>query len=357
VPADPPARRRGAVEFDRVRPPRASSTAGRGHEQGGGHPAVTRPRPALADIASVSAGKAPEDGFDRGNSGRKGIPTRSTLSGGGARAISDGSHGRTARPRFARRRAAHHEVGSPPAMPAAVAEISALGPRERRSDRRTVIIATRPPASTRRSAEPATGGMGGGYDLVMALVVELSEDELFVRAIHRLIAGLPPRGRTWWMPCAAISLSKAVLGGPSCAAEAMSAKGGLGLVTADGHPACSSRCRQSTRPRRPTSTRAASTSRWRICRHTSSPNQHGAEQRQPSWPSGQAQAAVLVAPATVAQIADPLTAAGACRRRPVFHPKPRTGMVFRTVEAERPARRQLGSGRDAAGRAPPRRPA
>ena len=31
----------------------------------------------------------------------------------------------------------------------------------------------------------------GDYDAVMALVVELSPDELFVQAIHRLVSGLP----------------------------------------------------------------------------------------------------------------------------------------------------------------------
>ena len=38
----------------------------------------------------------------------------------------------------------------------------------------------------------ANGGAPGPYDLVMALVVELSPDQLSVRPIHRLLAGLPP---------------------------------------------------------------------------------------------------------------------------------------------------------------------
>ncbi len=37
----------------------------------------------------------------------------------------------------------------------------------------------------------ASGGAPGPYDLVMALVVELSEDQLTVGAIHRTISGLP----------------------------------------------------------------------------------------------------------------------------------------------------------------------
>lgn len=37
----------------------------------------------------------------------------------------------------------------------------------------------------------ANGGLPGPYDLVMALVVELSEDQLTVGAIHRTISGLP----------------------------------------------------------------------------------------------------------------------------------------------------------------------
>ena len=37
----------------------------------------------------------------------------------------------------------------------------------------------------------ANGGVAGPHDLVMALVVELSEDQLTVGAIHRTISGLP----------------------------------------------------------------------------------------------------------------------------------------------------------------------
>ena len=35
------------------------------------------------------------------------------------------------------------------------------------------------------------GDASGDYDLVMALIVELTPDELFVQAIHRLVSGLP----------------------------------------------------------------------------------------------------------------------------------------------------------------------
>ena len=37
----------------------------------------------------------------------------------------------------------------------------------------------------------ANGGAPGPYDLVMALVVELAEDQLTVGAIHRTVSGLP----------------------------------------------------------------------------------------------------------------------------------------------------------------------
>src|SRR2546421_1298300 len=44
----------------------------------------------------------------------------------------------------------------------------------------------------REERRRANGDAAGPYDLVMALVVELAEDQLSVRPIHRVIAGLPP---------------------------------------------------------------------------------------------------------------------------------------------------------------------
>ena len=40
------------------------------------------------------------------------------------------------------------------------------------------------------------GNLSGPYDLVLAFVVELSEDEISIRAIHRLLRGVPPERLT-----------------------------------------------------------------------------------------------------------------------------------------------------------------
>ena len=37
----------------------------------------------------------------------------------------------------------------------------------------------------------ATGGMPGPWDLTLAFIVELAEEQLVVQAIHRLLSGLP----------------------------------------------------------------------------------------------------------------------------------------------------------------------
>ncbi len=42
-----------------------------------------------------------------------------------------------------------------------------------------------------RECRTRNGGRAGPYDLALALVVELSEDELSIRAIHRLVKGIP----------------------------------------------------------------------------------------------------------------------------------------------------------------------
>ncbi len=176
----------------------------------------------------------------------------------------------------------------------------------------------------------ALGGAGGDHDAVLALVVELSEDELFVRPIHRLIAGLPPdvdlvAELAHWFAVEEVPGDLRFLG------EAMARKGGLGLVT----------------PRRnyllvpsPAVERAAEadldSSRLDVAlaglpAHELS-YQHGTEHVAAAVSSGHAQAGVLLRPATVAQIAD---TAHSGRRMPpkttFFQPKPRTGMVFRPV--------------------------
>ena len=175
-------------------------------------------------------------------------------------------------------------------------------------------------------------GGAGDHDAVMALVVELVDDELSVRAIHRLIAGLPPD----FDVAAALEAHFVVL--PTEAADdtildRMDAAGALALITATGAWLLEPR---------PDTVAAASydldSSRLDVALATLPAHQltypHGWDLATAAVTKGEADAAVLLRPATVAQIAE----VGRARERmppktTFFWPKPRTGMVFREVSS------------------------
>ncbi len=177
----------------------------------------------------------------------------------------------------------------------------------------------------------AQGGDPGDYDLVMALVVELAEGQLSVGPIHRTISGVP----------AGVDLAELfgrwfdiVHAGPADhqLVESVAGSGALALVT-DRHVSLLT-------PREQTYAEAGSDldSSLVALALDAVP---GAEVRYVhDWrsaladvSSGAAQAALLLRPVTVDQISE---WAHARRRMPpkstYFHPKPRTGMVFRSVE-------------------------
>lgn len=171
----------------------------------------------------------------------------------------------------------------------------------------------------------------GPEALVMALVVELAEDELLVRPIHRLVTGLPdgyqlPDGLEPWFD---------VSHGPEDAdelAHAMASSGGLGLATPAG-------CYLLVpRPGLDEAAGAAlDSARLAVALGGLPPHevtyQHGRATVFAAGRSGEAHGAFLLRPATVEQIAD---TARVGRRMPpkttFFEPKPRTGMVFRTLD-------------------------
>ncbi len=188
-----------------------------------------------------------------------------------------------------------------------------------------------------RAQEAGAGAAGGGTlpgtgaGAVMAYVVELSEDQLDVRPIHRLLSGLSED----------IDLPATL--GPHFEVTATTAPdetlparmkefGALALVTAEG-------C-WLLRPLPATEAAAAhdlDSSRLDVALADLGPHelrfQHGVGNVMDAVKTGQAQAGVLLRPATVAQIA---AIAGGGERMPpkttFFYPKPRTGMVFRSLD-------------------------
>jgi uncharacterized protein (DUF1015 family) len=175
-----------------------------------------------------------------------------------------------------------------------------------------------------------SGDAPGPYDLVMTYVVELTEEQLSVRPIHRLLNGLPE----------GVDLSAALEpffevfadDGPIDAITTrMADAGALALVTSAGT--------WLLRPRPETEAAAEAdldSSRLDVALAALPAHeltfQHGWDLAAAAVDKGDAQAAVLLRPATVEQIHE--TGHAGLRMPPkttFFHPKPRTGLVFRSV--------------------------
>ena len=171
---------------------------------------------------------------------------------------------------------------------------------------------------------------GSDEDFVMALVVELTEEQLTVQAIHRLLLGLPEGFdligalSKWFDLAPAEPVDHAIL-------DHMEESGTLAVLTRD----------QAwlARPR-PEVTEAAThdldSSRLDVALADLPIHevayQHGWDNCAAAVATGQASAAVLLRPASVAQIGD--ISRGGIRMPPkttFFWPKPRTGMVIREL--------------------------
>lgn len=175
----------------------------------------------------------------------------------------------------------------------------------------------------------ALDGHAGAAGATMTYIVELVEDELTVHAIHRLIGGLPDDTdieaalAPWFEPV-----------GPPPAGVAVAAamvEAGCLLLILPGRDVL-----LRPRPHDLSHVPDLDSSRLDVAlaalpAHTLA-YQHGVEQVRAAVASGAAQAGVLLRPATVAQIE--ATAHGGERMPPkttFFHPKPKTGLVFRSL--------------------------
>jgi uncharacterized protein (DUF1015 family) len=177
----------------------------------------------------------------------------------------------------------------------------------------------------------ASGGAPGSYDLVMALVVELSEDQLTVGAIHRTISGLPEGFdlvgalAPWFDVVRAGAADDRTLG-------ALAGSSSLTLV-ADGqaflllaHPEVQEQEGNDLDSNLIATVLAALPAHEVMHRHS-------VAEAMEALRDGEGQAAFLLRPVTVKQIDE---WANERRRMPpkttFFSPKPRTGMVFRSLD-------------------------
>jgi uncharacterized protein (DUF1015 family) len=192
-----------------------------------------------------------------------------------------------------------------------------------------------------RDERRAAGDDPGPADLAMALVVELAESELSVQPIHRLFAGLPPDFDLVGALEPFYEALRIVAVDPDLPAL-MDESGAVALLVSPG-----SAWLLRPRPDAFATTGAATaatgddvadldTSRLDVARATLPDHevvyQHGVGAVVEQLAAGAFDAAVLVRPASVAQIA--ATARAGDRMPPkttYFAPKPRTGFVLRAV--------------------------
>jgi uncharacterized protein (DUF1015 family) len=176
----------------------------------------------------------------------------------------------------------------------------------------------------------ANGDQPGRYDFVLAFVVELAEGELGLRPIHRLLSGLPEGFPLVEALSSSFSIEPAGDAGEDLP-ERMASAGALGLVL-DG-TAYLMRPRVRSEPADEGVDSAVLEAALAALPGHEVAYHHDIHHVLALLDKGEAQAAVVLRPMTVAQIA---SAARAGRRMPqkttFFHPKPRTGLVFRFLD-------------------------
>jgi uncharacterized protein (DUF1015 family) len=177
----------------------------------------------------------------------------------------------------------------------------------------------------------ANGGASGSYDLVMALVVELSEDQLTVGAIHRTISGLPNDFdlvgalAPWFDVVRAGAADDRTLGALAGSSSLTLVMGGQAYLLL-AHPEVQEQEGNDL------DSNLIATILATLPPHEVM-HRHSVAEAMEALRDGEGQAAFLLRPVTVKQIDE---WANERRRMPpkttFFSPKPRTGMVFRSLD-------------------------
>ena len=179
----------------------------------------------------------------------------------------------------------------------------------------------------------ATGNQPGPHDFIMALVVELAEDQLTVGAIHRTISGLPDGFdlvdalAPWFDVVRAGAADHRTL-------SALSDSGALTMITGGQAYLLLPHAEFAEQPGNDLDSNLIATVLSNLPAHEVM-HRHSVEEAMEALATGEGQAAFLLRPVTVKQIEE---WANERRRMPpkttYFSPKPRTGMVFRSLDLE-----------------------
>ncbi|MHB1583585.1 MAG: DUF1015 family protein [Acidimicrobiales bacterium] len=181
-----------------------------------------------------------------------------------------------------------------------------------------------------REVRATAGDRPGPHDLVMALVVELADDQLQVGPIHRTLASIPPGTdltavfAKWFDILHAGAATERVVG-------ALAESGALALVTANDAWLLTPRPEAYLQADSDLDSSLVGLVLDELPSVVAT-HRHTVTEAMTAIRGGEAEAAVLVRPPTVAQIAE---WARAGRMMPpkstYFTPKPRTGMVYRSL--------------------------
>jgi len=181
-----------------------------------------------------------------------------------------------------------------------------------------------------RDERVAAGVATDADGLTMTFVVELSPEQLHVRAIHRLLSGLPQGFDLLGALAARFEPFETDASDPTALLTRMADAGALALVQPSGA--------WLLRPRPGAFDGVADLDSSRLSAALAEvPSvevtyQHGADTVVKRVGAGEAQAAVLLRPATVDQIAATASARTLMPPKTTFFwPKPRTGLVLRTL--------------------------
>jgi len=177
----------------------------------------------------------------------------------------------------------------------------------------------------------ANGGTAGPHDLVLALIVELAEDQLTVGAINRTISGLPDdfdlvaAFSEWFDVVRAGAAVERTLG-------ALADSNSLTMVTGGHAYLLLPHAETYEEAGNDLDSSLIATALSHLPPHEVH-HRHSVAEAMEALTGGDAQAAFLLRPVTVAQIEE---WAAARRQMPpkttYFSPKPRTGMVFRSLD-------------------------
>ncbi|MGA8297596.1 MAG: DUF1015 domain-containing protein [Acidimicrobiales bacterium] len=183
----------------------------------------------------------------------------------------------------------------------------------------------------RQERRSLNGDKPGDYDYLMSLVVELRPDELDVRPIHRVISGLPEGTDV----AAVISAAFRVEESPGTVRDLlreMESINALGLVTSSKLYLVEAPGATTRNGLDALDTRRLDEIVESLPDHTIT-FEHRVESALDSVRLGRANAAILVKPASIPQIAEAARHKSAMPPKTTFfRPKPRTGFVFRSVE-------------------------